>query len=463
MINAIATDFSSWREAARKLIQANIMPRHVNWNDTEGQASFFAQGLPTNIINENNNVPAEFLELAEYICHHHSPERFSLLYQMLWRLVRVDKNLLKIESDPLTNRLEIMRKAIRRDVHKTKAFVRFKITHDENGLEHYIAWHKPDHYSLRLSAPFFKRRFSVMNWTILTPDESAWWDGKTLNFGPGAKVTDAPSDDHTEELWKEFYRAIFNPARVKIKAMKKEMPVRHWATLPEASIIPEMLAEVPERIKIMIEHNEGYARSANDFIPKDANLEELRSASIRCEGCPLYRNAAGTVFGVGPKDAKLVLVGEQPGNEEDINGIPFIGPAGQVLNRALIETGLDRSQIYLTNAVKHFKFTPTDGRLIHVSPSLQDIINCRPWLEAELEVIKPRLVMCLGVTAARSLINPRFKMEDRGKLITKNNIIFMPTYHPSAVLRGAEPEKIYNIIVEDLRNVREYLMQASML
>ena len=333
MINVEATDFSSWRNTARKLLHAGILPWEVSWGEgRSGQTSLFTQDLDAIKLGAAVKVSQDFLKLAERICHHRDPDRFNLLYQMLWRLIFENKNLLKIVSDPLTHKLETMVKAIRRDVHKTKAFVRFRKKYDDDGCEHYIAWHRPDHYTLPLSAPFFVRRFGVMRWTILTPDESAYWDMENLHYGTGAKVSDAPSEDLMEILWKEFYRAIFNPARIKVKTMKKEMPVRHWATLPEAALIPEMLAGAERRVKEMIAHKEGHAYSATDFIPNDLNLETLSAAAKNCQGCPLYKKATQTVFGIGPRDAKLVLVGEQPGSEEDRQGTPFIGPAGEVLN-----------------------------------------------------------------------------------------------------------------------------------
>ena len=456
MISAYAIDFASWRETARKLLNDSVRPENIIWNQGRGQVSLFAEQRTLNPNNLKLTISAEFIKLAEMICHHRSEDRFNLLYHMLWRLLYENKNLLKISSDPLTNTLELMVKAIRRDVHKTKAFVRFRKVIDEDNVEHYIAWHRPDHYSLKLSSPFFARRFAVMRWTILTPDESVHWDGDKIHFGPGAKASDAPNDDQMEYLWKEFYRAIFNPARIKIKAMKKEMPVRHWQTLPETSIIKSMLAEADQRVKKMIAHQEGHLYSAADFIPASYDLDQLKQASIKCQGCPLYQNATQTVFGEGPKNARLMIVGEQPGDVEDRQGQPFQGPAGQILNNALNDAGIDREQVYMTNAVKHFKFEHYNGMRKHVSPNLQDIVNCKPWLEAELEVVKPELIICLGLTAARSLINPRLKLDQvRGQFIYNDNIVYLPTYHPSAVLRKKDSaDEIYNLLVTDLINAK---------
>lgn len=150
-----------------------------------------------------------------------------------------------------------------------------------------------------------------------------------------------------------------------------------------------------------------------------------------------------------------MLVGEQPGDEEDKSGQPFIGPAGQVLNKALAEAGIDRQGLYVTNAVKHFKFRIADGQRYHRSPNLQDIVACKPWLEAELNLVKPELVVCLGVSAARSLISPGFTLkEGRGQLVRRGEVGLVPTYHPSAVLRGEDAEAIYSALVKDLRLVK---------
>ena len=447
-----ATDYASWREQARKLLQNDIPPSQVQWLAKHENTLLFDNELP-GVSSKAYTITREFLEFAQAICYHRDDERFSLLYQMLWRLTHGEKYLMAITSDLLVHKLGIMRNAVKRDVHKTKAFVRFRKTVDDDQQEHYIAWHRPDHFTLPLSAPFFKRRFEVMRWTILTPDQSAHWDGETLHYGPGATLSDAPQNDEMEVLWREFYRAIFNPARVKIKMMKKEMPVRHWATLPEASIIHEILSEAPARIRKMIAHSEGEAQSAIEFLPELRDIEHLSIAASACQGCPLYRHATQTVFGVGPANARLMLVGEQPGDEEDKTGKPFTGPAGEILLRALKDAGIERSSIYITNAVKHFKFEYQNNRRLHRTPNLRDVTACKPWLEAEIQAIKPSVIVCLGVTAARSIITPRFKLEQqRGKPVTMNERIILPTYHAAAILRDAEEgSQKYALLVNDLQ------------
>jgi len=197
---------------------------------------------------------------------------------------------------------------------------------------------------------------------------------------------------------------------------------------------------------------------ATPFVPAAADLAGLRAAAARCTGCDLYRHATQMVFGQGPPDARVVLVGEQPGDQEDLRGAPFVGPAGEVLDRALAEAGLARERLYVTNAVKHFKFVARGKRRIHQTPRAPELGACRPWLEAELAVIQPGIVVCLGATAARVVLGPEFRlMRERGRFVaTRWAALTIATLHPSAVLRGedaAAQERLYQLLVEDLRAV----------
>ena len=197
---------------------------------------------------------------------------------------------------------------------------------------------------------------------------------------------------------------------------------------------------------------------AAPFVPKGTGLRELAEAASRCKGCELYRHATQTVFGRGSADARIVFVGEQPGDQEDRQGAPFVGPAGEVLDRALAEVSLAREKIYVTNAVKHFKFELRGKRRIHQTPRANAINACRPWLEAELERIKPDVLVALGATAARAIFGDKFRItRDRGHFAaTRWAEKSIATYHPSAVLRGeddAQKAQLYAMLVEDLRKV----------
>jgi DNA polymerase len=186
----------------------------------------------------------------------------------------------------------------------------------------------------------------------------------------------------------------------------------------------------------------GATGSAADFLPKERTLPALRQAAVRCRGCPLWERGTQTVFGAGPARARVVMVGEQPGHEEDLDGRPFVGPAGRLLDRALEEAGIDRGAVYVTNVVKHFKWVPKGKRRIHAKPTPLEIAACLPWLEAELEVVKPAALVCLGATAAQALLGPKFRVtRERGQWISSRWAPrVMATVHPSAILRAPDEE-----------------------
>ena len=205
--------------------------------------------------------------------------------------------------------------------------------------------------------------------------------------------------------------------------------------------------------------------SASDFLPEHRSLHALREASRRCRGCALYQQATQTVFGEGNAHVELLLVGEQPGDKEDLQGKPFVGPAGQLLDKCLVLAGIDRSTVYVTNAVKHFKWEPRGKIRLHKKPNATEISACRPWLEAEIAVVKPRIVVCLGATAAQSLLGSQFRlMKHRGEVFLTPHGPVTATIHPSAILRMPEPEKKQaemTSLVSDLKLAANYVFTAS--
>jgi uracil-DNA glycosylase len=238
-------DFDAWRYAARALILAWHAPEDVLWQEGV-ESDLFARKAPLPEIVGTLSVPRGFIELARSAICHRDPERFSLLYALLWRL-QSQRALIDDHADPLVRRVEELAKAVRRDIHKMRAFVRFR---EMPGR--FVAWFEPDHHIVRTNASFFVRRFASMNWSILTPDLSIHWDGKTLSEGPGAQKSDAPDGDPIEEVWKTYYSSIFNPARVKIGAMTKEMPRKYWKNMPETALIPGLIASAQAREAEMI-------------------------------------------------------------------------------------------------------------------------------------------------------------------------------------------------------------------
>ena len=450
-------DFDGWREAARRFALAAVPPQDIDWQ-VEGEAgSLLAIDTPPPPDQGGSafSVPRAFLELAESAILHQDAERFALLYALLIDL-REQRTRMDDQADPLVRRVEMLAKAVRRDMHKMRAFVRFREVQDHDGAR-FVAWFEPDHHIVRANAGFFVRRFASMRWSILTPELSIHWDGEGLSEGPGASKAEAPSGDPVEEMWKSYYASIFNPARLKQRAMLSEMPKKYWRNLPEAALIPDLIAGAQAREAAMIATPpKAPARPSN----VTAAWTALREEALGCTRCHLYRDATQTVFGEGPLDAALVIVGEQPGDQEDLAGRPFVGPAGQLLDHALKEARIDRASIYVTNAVKHFKHERRGKRRIHQTPDTPEIKACRWWLDQELDLVRPRVLVAMGAAAARAILGKAVTISrTRGAPIAlENGIEAWVTVHPSFLLRvpdEARKAEERARFVEDLRGIGE--------
>ncbi len=454
-------DLKSFRDAARGLIAASIPPQKIIWRDSSEEGLFTTPYLPDG---EALSVPAAFVALAEDVICHNDPERLALLYELLWRLTHGERRLLHVAADPLVHRLQRMQKAVARDIHKMHAFVRFRRVEVE-GLERFVAWFEPEHFVLERAAPFFIGRFSAMLWSILTPQGSLHWDGAAIVAGPAVGRHEGPREDALEDWWRTYYRATFNPARANPSLMQAEMPKRYWRNLPEAPLIPALVAEAAARTASMIKagptlpHKPIRPIAAVPPDPGEAPpLAELEREAAGCRRCPLFASATHTVFGAGPSDARIMLVGEQPGDQEDLQGKPFVGPAGRLLDRALVEAGIDRSEVYVTNAVKHFKFEPRGKRRIHKKPDRPEIEACRWWLDREVAVVRPELIVALGATAGQALYGRAVRvMSERGAVSEDpRGFRLMLTVHPSFLLRlpNAEAkEREFSAFVADLKKV----------
>lgn len=257
------------------------------------------------------------------------------------------------------------------------------------------------------------------------------------------------------DRWRLLYEALWRIVHESRDILSNDADplVRRLRLMEQDARTPRARATAPRA-----DEDDAPAPGAGPFVPAGASLRELRAAAARCEGCDLYRHASQTVFGRGPTDARILFVGEQPGDQEDRQGAPFVGPAGDVFDRALEDVGLARERLYVTNVVKHFKFVERGKRRIHQTPRAAEINACRPWLEAELAVIKPQTLVCLGATAARALLGADFRiMQQRGRWVESRWAPrTMATLHPSAVLRGedeAAQARLYGMLVEDLRRV----------
>jgi uracil-DNA glycosylase len=507
------TDFAGWRDAARRLIADEVPPEDVSW--TVGTAdTLFAADEPTAADpSPTFSVPRGFVQRCAAAILHRDADRFAFLYRVLWRLRR-EPGLVEIAIDADIVRLDAMVKAVHRDLHKMKAYVRFREvavpvpggarprpSHVERALrdgDHvgvlaswYVAWFEPSHYIVEAVAPFFMRRFTAMHWAILTPDASVSWDGDALTFGPGAARSDAPDADALEALWRSYYANIFNPARLKLATMQGHMPKKYWKNLPEAELIAPLAAAARNRTQVMIDAEPlpepartervmlaaGHQRNEDEGAGKmtetsavdpstiepafDASLDlaALAAAAKNCRACPLWEPATQTVFGEGRPHARIVVVGEQPGDQEDLAGRPFVGPAGQLFDRALREAGIDRKTMYVTNAVKHFKFIVRGKRRMHQSPKVTEIRACHPWLDAEISRLKPALVIAMGATAAQSIFGRPTPVEKSRRqffehIVGGHRTRVVVTVHPAYLLRLPDEEArtiAYTQFVEDLR------------
>ncbi|WP_174273868.1 UdgX family uracil-DNA binding protein [Sphingomonas bacterium] len=458
---AAEDDFEGWRNAARSLASADTPPGEIDWRvsgasgDLLAMAGEAAPAAP--VAGTPFPVPRAFVALAEDVICHSDPQRFALLYAMLLRLKQGQASM-QDHADPALRRLETLAKEVRRDIHKMRAFLRFREVAEGDDVR-FVAWFEPAHHIVRRNARFFVDRFASMRWTILTPELSLDWNGETLSEAPGATRADAPDGDPLEETWKTYYASIFNPARVKIGAMLKEMPKKYWKNMPETALVPGLIAGARARELEMVDKSRreigGNAAAAWDA---------LREEAAGCTRCPLYKPATQTVFGEGRVDAPLMFVGEQPGDQEDLAGRPFVGPAGRMFDQALELAGIDRATAYVTNAVKHFKYEQRGKRRIHSKPDGAEIEACKWWIEQEREIIRPKLTIALGATAARSLL---------GRVVTISGTRGTPhrladggeawvTVHPSFLLRiqdRTEADAEFKRFVGDLRRAGERLAE----
>ncbi len=252
--------FQQWRDGARVCLQANLPPTEVLWRspDNTVELSLFdspATLQPSLQTADDIRVSPAFIRLAETAACHQDPERFALLYRILWRLIHENKQLLQFKTDDDILRLERIVHAVRRDAYKITAFLRFREIRDEQG-PHFVAWYEPEHYTLEMVLPFFQTRFCNMRWAILTPYRAAHWDGNEISLADNPDPALYPAEDAVETYWLQYYSSIFNPARIKEKAMLTQMPKKYWKNLPEAHLIPNLLRDANGCVHKMVEQSQ---------------------------------------------------------------------------------------------------------------------------------------------------------------------------------------------------------------
>lgn len=461
-------DFESWWHSARAMRRRGISPDDLWWHADR-------DATRVTLARRAHRGEGAFVDEARYAACHRSDDRWALLYQLFWRLHHGEGHLMELTADPQVVRLQRYAKSVRRDRHKMKAFVRFREVDDGHAQPRYVAWFEPDHFIVELTAPFFQRRFTNMRWSILTPRCCAHWEGEgQLWFSDGVDKSAAPAGDRFEEAWRIYYKSIFNPARLKTSAMRSEMPQKYWKNLPEAHLIPELVRAADRRVDQMVS-----ARKEDDVLrcgPRPASpghllaraqdaaaensLDKLRLRAQSCRDCQLGSSATQVVFGEGPQRADIMLVGEQPGDQEDLAGRPFVGPAGQLLDRALEEAALERSTLYVTNAVKHFGFVARGRRRMHSKPTIESVRACSAWLREEIRLVAPNLIVCLGTTAATAVLGEGVRFSQlRGQIVRTQAHDVLVTVHPSFVLRQRDRgggQREYRRLVDDLAQAGAY-------
>ena len=399
------------------------------------------------------------MELLQAAACFNVPDRWAFLYQVLWRW-QLGQHDVMSPADADGARLHAMVKAVHREEHDMHAYVRFRERAESEGAPRFVAWFEPVHEVLPQVARHFARRMGSTSWMIATPAASMLWDGTTLHAGPALMQGAADIDDAGEALWLTYYRSIFNPARVNADLLHSHIPSRFWKNLPEGAIVPTMLSGAANGERRTGQTASVGQRSGAAMIPIAAEraqpVREVATSLDQCRRCELWKCATQAVPGIGPAQARIMLVGEQPGDQEDLAGLPFVGPAGALLEQAMQEAGMARDSIYLTNAVKHFKWEPRGKRRLHKTPAQREILACHGWLEEEIERVQPQVIVALGSTALKSVLQDGAASMTPliGTTIEHAGRSVITVYHPAYVLRAPDESsrrQAYAVIVAGLR------------
>ncbi|MEM5366150.1 UdgX family uracil-DNA binding protein [Paraburkholderia azotifigens] len=477
-IVTIEDTFAAWREAALQALAQRVAPETIEWriagegdNHAVRHTLFDGDAVtpPASKARAEVRISRDLAELLKDAALYRDTARWAFLYRVLWRWHGGDRSVAS-PADSDGARLYKMAKAVRRAKHDMIAYVRFRLRDAGDAapapdLPEYVAWYEPEHDVLAWSAEHFARRMGRSTWLISTPDGAAWWDGTALRL----ERRTARSNDHrhhagdeAEALWLAYYRSTFNPARVNETALEQHMPVRFWKGLPEGRLIPSMISEAKRGARRVAQAS-GVGALGGKSVPVDAQsaqpARQQPSTLDACRRCELWRHATQAVDGIGPDDARIVLIGEQPGDQEDLAGKPFVGPAGRLLDVAIERAGLSRDSLYLTNAVKHFKWMLRGKRRLHKTAAQQEIDACAYWLERELDRVKPAVVVTLGATALSALLHEKISLSDCiDRTLDVDGMQVIATWHPSYALRQQHDdarERVLAAIAAALTRARE--------
>jgi probable DNA metabolism protein len=451
----------------------DIAPEAITWAGQGGAADLLMGAAPEHVpvpasTHPKVSIPRSLMDMLQNAACCRQHDRWAFLYRVLWRWTHGEHDV-QSAADIDGARLHQMVKAVRREEHDMHAYIRFRERAPELGDPRFVAWFEPAHDVLPQVAEHFVSRMGKVTWLIATPDASVMWDGATLhNTGPLANSA-ADLVDAGEALWLTYYRSIFNPARLNAQLMQSHIPSRFWKHLPEGAIVPHMVsnAAMGARRTGQLEAVGSRRGTTIPIAPADAQPDRAQPSSLdECRRCELWEHATQAVAGVGPAQARIMVVGEQPGDQEDLQGKPFVGPAGQLLERVFGEAGIERRTIYLTNAVKHFKWEPRGKRRLHKTPAQKEIEACSYWYEKELASVQPDVIVALGSTALKAVLgtNHVTLKDTLGKPIRHQGKWVVTVYHPSYVLRvpdQASKDTAFRVMVEGLKMAQGLLDQAG--
>jgi DNA polymerase len=466
MMRKVVRSFDDWRAAVRDLIARRVPPESIEWVGSESDGDLFstpaeqpAAAGAVAVVAPELRLPRAFVEMLATAACFSAADRWAFLYKLVWRWQLGEREVISA-ADADGARLYAMVKAVHREEHDMHAYVRFRERPEHAGDPRFVAWFEPTHDVLPQVARHFANRMGRATWMIATPIATVLWDGERLHDASPRLRSAADIEDSGETLWLTYYRSIFNPARLNADLLRSHIPSRFWKNLPEGAIVPAMISGAANGERRTGQTGTVGRRSGATTIavtPERAQPQrDAPDTMDQCRRCDLWCNATQAVPGVGPKKARIMLVGEQPGDQEDLQGLPFVGPAGAVLDRALAEAGVERDHVYLTNAVKHFKWELRGKRRLHKTPAQREVSACHVWLEEELARVQPDVVVALGATALKSV------MKDGSA--TMSAVMDAPfqhegrwvvaVYHPSFVLRARDEgsrQQAYEVIVAGLR------------
>lgn len=461
--------YNDWRNVALQAIARGLTPDAIEWRETGGgSASLFelsqawAASEDVPVLRVSKTLGA-LLHDAALFRDQHNP-RWAFLYKVIWRWSQGDRAV-ESAADEDGSQLYKMAKTVRREKHDMIAYVRMRRRDPALGAPEYVAWYEPAHDVLEWAANHFAERMGRTTWLITTPSGAAMWNGSELHLErrEALAVDHAPNgEDEAEDLWLTYYKSTFNPARLNEEALHQHMPVRFWKNLPEGALIPGMVSHARSGARKVAQ-----ASGVGELDGKRVAVTAERAQPSRdapssldaCRRCDLWSNATQAVSGEGPVNARIMLIGEQPGDQEDLKGRPFVGPAGQLLDTAMQSAGMQRDAVYMTNAVKHFKWEPRGKRRLHKTPAQREVDACSYWLDKELSEVSPRVIVTLGATALGSLLGSKARLSNLlDQPFEHNGSWVIATYHPSFALRQPDDtarNRAVETIVSSLKKALE--------